>query len=131
MTPELGYLVWSVVVLLVHIVVQATATTLSLGLPYAASNQDEQRRPDSAMINRITRALKNYLETYPAFIALSLLIAVTGTSTETTVMGAMIWFWARIVYALVYTFGIPYVRTVVWFVSIIGLVMMLLPFLSA
>lgn len=129
MTPELTYLVWSVALLLVHVVVQASAGTLALGLPYAASNQDEQREPDSHLVRRIHRALKNFLETYPAFIALVFLITTTGEGTGMTAMGAALWFWARIAYVIVYAIGVPFLRTLIWFASFIGLVMMLLPML--
>ena len=39
--------------------------------------------------------------------------------------GAVIWFWARVVYVPVFAAGIPVLRTLVWTVSVIGLVMML------
>ena len=34
-----------------------------------------------------------------------------------------VFFWARLVYALVYLVGVPWLRTVVWFVSVIGMIM--------
>jgi len=40
-------------------------------------------------------------------------------------LGAQLYFWARLVYIPVYASGIPFARTAVWTVSIIGLVMVL------
>jgi len=131
MTPELGYLVWSVALLIIHISIQASGGVLKLGLSYAASPQDEQRQPDSVIVRRINRALHNFLQTYPAFIALALTLAVTQTGTATTALGAALWFWSRIVYVIIYAAGVSWARTAVWALSIIGLLMMLWPLLLA
>jgi len=131
MTPELEYLVWSVVLLIIHIAIQASGGVLKLGLSYAASPQDEQRQPDSVIVRRINRALHNFLQTYPAFIALALTLAVTQTGTTTTALGAALWFWSRIVYVIIYAAGVSWARTAVWALSIIGLLMMLWPLLLA
>lgn len=129
MTPELQYLVWSVALLLVHIGIQASFSLLGLGFGYALGPQDEQRMPPGLLARRLERSLMNFIETYPGFIALALVIAVTKTGTEMTAMGAAVWFWARVAYIPVYASGIPVVRTLVWAASIAGLLMMLWPLL--
>ncbi|MEW9921058.1 MAPEG family protein [Marimonas sp. MJW-29] len=127
MTPELTYLLWAVILLIVHIVAQATFSDLSKGLGWALGPQDEAR-DQNAVAGRIQRALRNYLETLPAFIALALLLKVTESGTATSALGAAIWFWARVAYIPAYASGIPMVRSVAWFASIAGLIMMMLPF---
>ncbi len=128
MTIELTYLIYAVALLLVHIILQATFSDLSKGLGWAIGPQDTD--PDQNLIAaRIQRALRNYLETFPAFAALALIIAVTDGSTSTTVLGATLYFWARVVYIPAYASGIPMVRSIPWFASMIGLVMMLIPLL--
>jgi uncharacterized MAPEG superfamily protein len=57
------------------------------------------------------------------FTALVLIAAVAGKANATTAMGAMLFFWARLVYAVVYLIGVPWLRTLVWVVSVIGMVM--------
>ncbi|MEJ6398992.1 MAPEG family protein [Yoonia sp. 208BN28-4] len=126
MTPELTYLTYSVILLLVHVIVQATFSDLSKGLGWALGPQDE-KRDQNEIAGRIERALHNYLQTYPAFIALALMLNLTGSADVTTALGAAIWFWARVAYIPAYASGIPLVRSVAWFASIGGLVMMLLP----
>ena len=49
--------------------------------------------------------------------------SVSGKANATTAMGAMIFFWARLAYAVIYLIGIPWLRTLVWFVSVIGMAM--------
>jgi len=125
MTPELQYLVWGVVLLLVHIVVQATFSDLSKGLGWALGPQDE-KRDQGAIAGRIERALGNYLQTFAAFVALALVLKVTELGNEMSALGAAIWFWARVAYVPAYASGIPLVRSAAWFASIGGLVLMLL-----
>ena len=43
-----------------------------------------------------------------------------------TLLGAQLFVWARLVYAAIYLAGVPWVRTGVWFVSMIGLVLIFL-----
>jgi uncharacterized MAPEG superfamily protein len=38
-------------------------------------------------------------------------------------MGATIFFWARLAYAVIYLIGIPWLRTLAWFVGVIGMAM--------
>ncbi|WP_439153972.1 MAPEG family protein [Yoonia sp.] len=128
MTPELQYLVYGVILLIVHVLVQATFSDLSKGLGWALGPQDEKRE-QNFMAGRIERALRNYLETFPAFVALALILAVTALGNATSALGAAVWFWARVAYIPAYASGIPLVRSVAFFASLAGLVMMLLPLL--
>lgn len=125
LSTELTYLGWSVVLLLVHIVVQACSLTKDGGLAYAASARDGEV-PISVVTDRLSRALRNFLETYGAFIALALALQVTGKVGGQGAMGAMIWFWARVFYVPSFALGVPYLRSLIWVVSVMGLVLMLI-----
>ncbi|MEM7520523.1 MAG: MAPEG family protein [Pseudomonadota bacterium] len=126
MTPELTYLLWAVILLMIHALVQATFSDLSKGLGWALGPQDEAR-DQNLIAGRIQRALRNYLETLPAFVALALMLAVTELGTQTSAMGAALWFWARVAYVPAYASGIPLVRSIAWFASLAGLALMALP----
>ncbi len=41
-----------------------------------------------------------------------------------TVLGAELFFWGRFAYALIYLAGWPWLRTLAWFVSVVGMVLM-------
>jgi len=128
MTPELTYLTYAVILLIAHMLVQATASDLTKGLGWALGPQDE--RPDPLpVVGRLERALTNYVHNLPAFIALALMLTVTELGTETTALGAAIWFWARVAYVPAYASGLPLVRSIAWFASLAGLVLMILPLL--
>ena len=128
MTPELTYLLYAVILLIAHIVIQATFSDLSKGIFWAMGSQDEAR-DQHAVAHRIERALRNYLETFPAFVALALLIAIADRSSDLSANGAALYLWARVAYIPAYASGIPLVRSVAWFASMGGLVMMVLPLL--
>jgi uncharacterized MAPEG superfamily protein len=122
-SAEIAVLGWSVVLLLVQIILQAVST-YDLG-PYLLGPRDDNRQSGNVMAGRLKRALENLLETYPAFVALALALAVTGKAGGIAATGAWLWLTARAVYVPLYAFGVPAVRTLVWCVSIVGLLLML------
>jgi len=123
---EITLLGWGVVLLLVQLVLQAVAGVSEFGLGYALSARDEKRDLHGHMAGRLTRAFYNLLETFPAFAAAALAVAVTGKTGGISVLGAHLWFWARIVYVPLYAFGIPGLRTATWAVSVAGIALMLI-----
>lgn len=130
MTPELTYLTYATLLLIAQMLIQATASDLSKGIGWALGPQDEKREPN-LVAGRLERALRNYVYNLPAFIALALMLAVTGLNSETTALGAAIWFWARVAYVPAYASGVPLVRSIAWFASLAGLALMILPLLGA
>ena len=124
-STELSVLGWSVVLLLLQVVAQATAAS-DLGPTYLLSPRDEYRESSSVIAGRLTRALNNLLETYPAFVALALGLIVAGKTGGLGATGAWVWIVARVLYVFIYATGIPVVRTLVWLASIIGLLLMLI-----
>lgn len=128
-STEITVLAWSVVLLIVQVALQALAT-YDLGPKYLAGPRDERRAPRGIVAGRLARALRNLLETYPAFIALALALVVTGKAGGLGATGAWLWLIARVVYVPLYAAGVPGLRTVVWIVSVVGLALMLLRLVS-
>ena len=122
-STEIAVLGWSVVLLLAQVLLQAVST-YDLG-PYLLGPRDDNRQSGNVMAGRLKRALENLLETYPAFVALALALAVTGHTGGIAATGAWVWLIARVVYVPLYAFGVPAVRTLAWVVSVVGLLMML------
>jgi uncharacterized MAPEG superfamily protein len=54
-----------------------------------------------------------------------------GVSNETTVMGASIFFYARVAHAIVYAFGWPMIRPLFYFAGLYGTVIIGLQAVSA
>ena len=63
------------------------------------------------------------LESLVLFAALVIVAHMAGVANDTTVLGAQLFFWARLAYAIVYLLGLPWVRTGLWAVSMVGLIM--------
>jgi uncharacterized MAPEG superfamily protein len=61
------------------------------------------------------------LESLVMFAVLVLVANATGKTNAMTALGAELFFWSRVAYALIYLIGIPWVRTAAWGVSIVGL----------
>ena len=118
---ELACLELSVLLWLVHLLLQAGLVKASV--PYLASSRDEPPPPQSLTASRAGRAFRNYLESFPAFVALDLAFLATNHPAG---IWPTLWIAARIVYLPLYLFNGIYVRTIVWVISIIALVAMLI-----
>jgi len=122
MSPDLKYLLLSAILCFVQMLIAATGATQQVGLPALAGNR-EGLPEIVGWAGRARRAHRNMVENLVLFSALVLIAAVAGKANAMTAMGAMIFFWARLAYAVIYLIGIPWVRTLVWFVSVIGMAM--------
>ena len=122
MKPELMWLLWAVALTFAQMLVAVSGATLQVGLPRLAGNR-EGLAPCTGWAGRAQRAHFNVLESLVLFAALVLIAVVTNKTNATTLLGAQLFFWARLVYAFVYLAGIPWLRTAVWLVSVIGLIL--------
>jgi uncharacterized MAPEG superfamily protein len=121
MNVELKYLAWSTVLGLVYVLVQSAFADARRGLGWTVHNRDDAMQPLAGAAGRAQRASRNFLETFPLFAAAVLAVMVAGHGTAHTAQGAMLYFWARLLYLPVYLIGIPYLRTLIWTVAVIGL----------
>jgi uncharacterized MAPEG superfamily protein len=125
MKPEMILLLWAVVLAFAQVLVAVTGAFMQVGLPMLAGNREKM--PEiTGWAGRAQRAHRNMMENLPLFIALVFVGAALGKSNEMTVLGAQLFFWGRFAYALLYTGGIPWLRTGAWFVSVAGMVLMFL-----
>ncbi|MEO6799109.1 MAG: MAPEG family protein [Rhodanobacter sp.] len=125
MTTELCMLVWSVVLGLVQIALAASGSVAQRGLDWAAGARDGNPATLTGISARLDRARHNFLETFPLFAAAVLVAFALQRHTGMTILGAQLYFWARLVYVPVYAAGTPYLRTLVWAVSIVGIALVL------
>jgi uncharacterized MAPEG superfamily protein len=125
MKPELMLLLWSVLLTFLQMLVAVGTATLQVGLPALAGNR-EGLPVLTGWAGRAQRAHRNMLESLVLFAVVVLVAAVTDKTNSVTLLGAQLYFWARLGYAVVYLVGIPWVRTLVWLVSVIGIAMIFL-----
>jgi uncharacterized MAPEG superfamily protein len=67
--------------------------------------------------------LRNFGETFPLFVAVILVAHVTDTHDALTEWGARLYLWGRVAYVLLYAAGVPLIRSLVWNVATIGIVL--------
>jgi uncharacterized MAPEG superfamily protein len=121
MKPELMWLLWAVALTVVQMLIAVTGATLQVGLPKLTGNR-EGMPPLTGWVGRAERAHYNMLESLVLFAALVLIVVLSNKTNSSTLMGAQLFVWARLAYAVIYLAGIPWLRTLVWFASMIGLV---------
>lgn len=110
MTSELMSLTW------------VTTLTAIMWMPYIlnmiavrglvdAVGYPDDPKPLSPWAAKMKAAHSNAVENLVVFAALVLIANAANVSNETTVLACQIYFWARLVHLLSYTFAIPWVRT--------------------
>jgi uncharacterized MAPEG superfamily protein len=124
MKPELTLLAWSVILAIVHMLIAVQALVSTKGLMAAIGNRENlPELPGWA--GRAVRANRNMAENLALFAAVVLTAAVIGTSNSMTLLGAQLFFWGRIAYAVCYLGGFKWLRTLSWVASIAGVVLIL------
>lgn len=129
MKPELMYLVW------------VTTFTALMWVPYIvdrlmvegigdAVGYPANPKPQSPWAQRMKAAHYNAVENLVVFAALVLVAQDAGISNNATVMACMIYFWARVVHFIAYTFAIPWVRTLAFSVGFVCQVTLAMQLLS-
>jgi len=125
MTIELALLALSTGLGLVHIVVASHSASLQRGYRWSASARDEPADPLRGVAGRLDRASKNFLETFPLFAAAILSCTALGRHNGLTEWGAQLYFWGRVAYLPLYAAGVPLVRSLVWDVAAVGILLCL------
>ena len=117
-------LTWSAVLcLIVPNLGVAGLTGAPGGFQWGLGNREQPFDGLPAWAGRARRAHANLVENLVVFAALVLVAQVAGKTNAMTALGAQLFFWGRAAYALVYIAGIPWLRTLVWAVSVAGLLL--------
>ena len=130
MTTDLQLLAWTLVLTLVYIFAPATARTLQYGSKWNAGARDEAMPPLNPVAARLLRAQQNLFETLPIFIGAVLIAHIGGADAGLTVLGAQLYLGSRVVYLPLYALGVPYLRSLVWMVGLVGIGIILYAILS-
>jgi len=68
-------------------------------------------KPQSPWAQRLMKAHANAVENLVIFASLVLIAYVSGVSNNTIQCACIVYFWARVVHAVAYTFAVPWIRT--------------------
>jgi uncharacterized MAPEG superfamily protein len=129
--PDLGSteitMLWASALLgTVYLLAAVIPSVLGRGMPWAAGPRDEPAPAIGKLGARLDRAWKNFVETFPLFVAAVLVEAQVPQDSEIAAMGAQLYFWGRVAFLPLYAIGVPFLRTIAWTVALAGIVMVLL-----
>lgn len=97
-----------------------------MGVWKALSNPEPDVRPRAQWAHRLAHAHRNAIENLVVFAPLAIGVHVLGLGTSITAWAAAVFFWSRLAHALVYTLGVPLLRTIAFVLGFGAQVTMLL-----
>jgi len=125
MPVELTILGLAAILLLAHIMTAIRAKTRQYGVEWNMGARDEALPPLDPVAGRLERARDNFLETLPiAIIALGGVV-LAGKTSQVTAIAGWVWLGARVLYLPLYWAGVPKIRSYVWGVALIALLVLL------
>ncbi len=110
MKTELLYLVYTTLLTGLIWIPYILNRLIVRGISETAGYSDHPK-PQSPWAQRLMKAHANAVENLVIFAALVLTANAAGISNDTIALAAVVYFWARVVHAVSYTFAIPWVRT--------------------
>lgn len=88
-----------------------------MGMWKALKNPEPDVRPHANWAYRLASAHRNGIENLVVFAPLALAVHMLALGTAATAAAAALFFWSRLAHALIYTFGIPLLRTVAFVIG--------------
>jgi len=124
MTFDLWMLAGAILLGLIHAGAQSFAYKAQVGNAYTVGARDEAK-PATGLAGRLERALRNFIETFPLFLAAIVLVHLSGKYRPGGIVdiGAALYLFGRTVYLPLYAMGVPRLRTMFWQIATIGIVL--------
>ena len=129
MTRELTMLAYATGLLVGLVIFQAVAGVRAQGAIPLSGPRDNLAAP-SGFHARMLRVVDNHREGLTMFAPLVLVAGLANIHNGSTVLGAELFFWSRLVHAALYVIGVPLIRPLAWAVGIVGTVMVLMAILG-
>ncbi len=129
LSTELTMLALATILGLFHLMIAARTGNSQRGLAWNVGARDAAPPPAGRIAGRLERASRNFMETFPFFAVAILLCATAGRHNWATVLGADAYLAARIVYLPLYGFGVPGLRTLVWLIATLAIILLLVALL--
>jgi uncharacterized MAPEG superfamily protein len=117
MTRELFWLTLTVILTGLLWVPYVLNRIMVRGVSGAMANPSRTDKPQAEWANRLMFAHDNAVENLIVFAPLVLILNAADVSTPTTVLACAVYFWSRVVHLIVYTAGLPILRTLAFVVG--------------
>jgi uncharacterized MAPEG superfamily protein len=122
---ELTWLLIAVVLGLVHLGI-ASQMAQKYRTPAWGFGPRDEPLPSQGVAARMERAFRNFMETFPFFAVAVLAVVIQNKVGALAWWGACLYVIARIVYVPIYAAGVPYIRTLLWFIGVVGTILVLI-----
>jgi uncharacterized MAPEG superfamily protein len=122
MTTAYTMLALAAVLGLFQLLIAARTGNSQRGLRWNVGARDEAPPPVSKVAGRLERAFRNFMETFPFFAVAVLLLG--SRHNWATVWGTETYLAARIIYLPLYGFGVPALRTLVWLIGTLSILLL-------
>ncbi|MEL7113383.1 MAG: MAPEG family protein [Pseudomonadota bacterium] len=123
MAIELQIVAATTLILFLVIGVQGTLVPLNQGFGWGLGSRDEAVTK-TTLQQRATRTVANHIEGMLLYVPLALIIVISDLSSDLTALGAILYFAGRATFAPLYLLGVPYLRTLAWTVSVVGILVL-------
>ena len=120
MTKELMWLTLTIILTGLLWVPYIIDRAMVRGLMGCLANPSRNDKPQSAWAQRLDFAHTNAVENLIIFAPLVLILDAQGYSTEYTVIACAVYFWARLAHVILYTMGVPVLRTLAFSVGFLA-----------
>ena len=122
MNPDLTTLALSgfALITLAHVGTHSMLLKASVGNAWTTGPRDTPATP-GPLAARAGRAMRNFLETAPAFLALMLAAHAAGATGALITIGTVAYLAGRAAYLPAYLSALPWARTICWLIAGIGL----------
>lgn len=120
MTRELFWLTLTVILTGLLWVPYVLNRIMVRGVSGAMANPSRTDKPQAEWANRLMFAHDNAVENLIVFAPLVLILNAADVSTPTTVLACAVFFWSRLVHLIVYTAGLPVLRTLAFMVGFVA-----------
>jgi len=82
-------------------------------------------------MGRAQRTVNNHIEGMLLFVPLAIVAELSNIDSNLALKGAGLYIIARVIYPLTYWTGLPVVRSLVWFASLGGTIMLFIAIVTA
>ena len=131
MTPELTYLAYSAALTAVLWVPYILGIVITKGMIQPSYYGDPTPPAVPAWVKRCNRAHVNAVESLAPFAVMVIIAHLAKVSNDATVLWTMVFFFARVVHAVIFWLGIPYLRTVAFLAGLVATIAIFLEILGA
>ncbi len=125
LSVEFTMLAFAIILGLAQLLIAARAGNSQRGIAWNVSARDGAPPPVSAVAGRLDRAFRNFMETFPFFAVAVLATHAMGRFSWMTLLGTQVYVVARVIYVPLYAAGVPVIRTLVWLISLVGLILVI------